>query len=51
MLGNSYKLPALHEKLRENGLLDQMEVAPSYRWVVARVARREDQRVRGDGVS
>lgn len=27
---NSYKLPALHEKLRENGVLDQMEVAPGY---------------------
>lgn len=27
---NSYKLPMLHEKLREKGVLDRMEVAPGY---------------------
>ncbi|MBA3055033.1 MAG: fatty acid desaturase, partial [Sphingomonadales bacterium] len=27
---NSYKLPLLHQKLREKGALDRMEVAPGY---------------------
>ena len=37
---NSYKLPALHEKLREKGLLDRMEVAPGYLSVLREASRK-----------
>ncbi|MDI1327541.1 MAG: fatty acid desaturase family protein [Brevundimonas sp.] len=37
---NSYKLPALHEKLREKGMLDRMEVAPGYLSVLSKATGR-----------
>ena len=37
---NSYKLPALHEKLREKGVLEQMEVAPGYLSVLGEACGR-----------
>ncbi|MDP3377442.1 MAG: fatty acid desaturase, partial [Brevundimonas sp.] len=37
---SSYKLPALHEKLRENGVSERMEVAPSYVAVLREAAGR-----------
>ena len=37
---SSYKLPALHERLRENGVLERMEVAPGYLSVLGEVTGR-----------
>ena len=37
---NSYNLPLLHEKLREKGLLDRMEVAPGYLSVLREASGR-----------
>jgi hypothetical protein len=37
---NSYKLPALHEKLREKGVLGRMEVAPDYLSVLREASGR-----------
>ncbi|WP_426028028.1 hypothetical protein [Brevundimonas sp. TWP2-3-4b2] len=38
---NSYKLPALHEKLSENGMLDRMVVAPGYIAVLREATGRD----------
>lgn len=44
---NSYKLPALHEKLREKGMLGRMEVAPGYLSVLRDVCGKAELPVTG----
>ena len=39
---NSYKLPALHKKLGEIGVLDRMEVAPGYLSVLREASSKRD---------
>ena len=43
---NSYKLPALHEKLREKGVLDRMEVASGYLSVLCEASGKRSTRTR-----
>lgn len=41
---NSYKLPALHQKLRDKDVLERMEVAPGYIAVLRKASARPHQR-------